>query len=142
MAKKSQKPVGRPSKFPKLTNSKPDVKTACEKAYRVTAAGGGRIAVAAAFNVSYQTFLDWTDVECPRYKGKEFSEAVMEGLAVGQQKFMREVQEHTVEGPEDKRINMGAVKFLAQHQYGLVDKTQVETSGNMKVNINKEDSEL
>ena len=142
MAKKSQKPVGRPSKFPKLTNSKPDIKTASEKAYRVTAAGGGRIAVAAEFNVSYQTFLDWTDPECPRYKGKEFSEAVMEGLAVGQQKFMREVQEHTVEGPEDGRINMGAVKFLAQHQYGLVDKTQVQTEGTMKVNVDKDDAGL
>lgn len=137
MAKKSQKPVGRPSKFPKLTNSKPDIKTACEKAYKVTAAGGGRKSVAAAFDVSYQTYLDWTNPECDRYKGSEFSDSVERGLIVGEGVFMDEVRQHMVEEQDEGKVNMGVVKFIAQHRYNLVDRQQIETTP-LNVNISKD----
>lgn len=137
MAKKSQRPVGRPSKFPKLTNSKPDIKTASEKAYKVTANCAGKVAVAAAFDVSYQTLLDWLDPDCPRYKGEEFSESIMRGLAVGQTKLMQKIVDHMVEGHEDDKINMGATKWTMQHMYGMVDKTQVDTTA-LSVNISQD----
>ncbi len=134
---KSRRPVGRPSRFPKKSNSEPDIEKACKMAYDVTAAGGGKKSVAAAFDVSYQTYLDWTNPECPRYKGKEFSDSVERGLIVGEGVFMDEVREHMVEEQDEGRVNMGVVKFIAQHRYGLVDRQQIETTP-LNVNISQD----
>ena len=106
--------------------------------------GGGKAAMAAKLKISHQTMLRWMDPEDPAYKGERFCEAVREALTEGQAKLMAKAEAHMVEEPGEAKINLGVLKFIAQHKYGLTDKTQVEQTGNqsIQINIDKDEADL
>jgi hypothetical protein len=128
---------GRPSKYP-------GDEIACATVIRVGEQGGGKDAMACALQVSKQTMLRWMDVECDQYQSQAFCDAVEEGLTRGRRAFIEHVQEHMVEEPGGQRINAGVMKFVAQHKYGLVERTQVEQqqSGSITMHVSEEESEL
>lgn len=142
MAKK-KKPVnkgGRPSKYP----SDPEVaKQLLDIVYNIGAKGGSRHDIARYIGISYKTYLEWVNPDGLYYQGDEFVDAVESGMTAGAASFLQRCYDRMIETPGEDRMNPVIMKFIAQHQYGLVDKTKVENEGaGIKVVIDKDDAEL
>lgn len=126
---------GRPTSYP-------GDETAIPLVIEIGRKGGGKAAMAEALQVSHKTLLTYLNPDDTAYKGEAFCKAVELGLTLGMNQLMQRVDRYSVEEPNEARLNMGAIKFLAQHKYGLTDKTQVETQNPFVIKIEGEDKDL
>ena len=133
--KKKSDPVGRPSKYP-------GDKRAIAIVIKVGENGGGKLDMAVGLGVSHKALIDWLNSDSAFYKGDEFSEAVEDALSKSASRFVNGIQTHMVEEPGSAKVNVGVMKFIAQHKYGMVEKTVQETQGGLHVHVDKEDADL